>query len=318
MTGIAAFVEELELGLDVMREVGGDLGAHLRLVAEAHGVAVVARGTTVRVAGEDRAAIARAMDAVRTLVTLAEGGRGVHPRDVRDVLRVQAADPGADVGQTLRDVLVLDQRKRPVTARSPGQAAWVEIMRTHAMAFGVGPAGTGKTFLAMVMALTQLRRGSVKRIVLTRPAVEAGEKLGFLPGDLAEKVDPYLRPLFDAMGEIADPREIAELMSRGMIEVAPLAFMRGRTLQDAFVVLDEAQNTTVEQMKMFLTRLGDRSRMIITGDPSQVDLPRGQRSGLVHALEVLDGAPGIGIARMQAVDVVRHPLVATVLARWDA
>ncbi|MFM2160610.1 MAG: hypothetical protein RLZZ383_122, partial [Pseudomonadota bacterium] len=214
-------------------------------------------------------------------------------------------------------VLVLDQRKRPVTARSPGQAAWVEIMRTHAMAFGVGPAGTGKTFLAMVMALTQLRRGSVKRIVLTRPAVEAGEKLGFLPGDLAEKVDPYLRPLFDAMGEIADPREIAELMSRGMIEVAPLAFMRGRTLQDAFVVLDEAQNTTVEQMKMFLTRLGDRSRMIITGDPSQVDLPRGQRSGLVHALEVLDGAPGIGVARMQAVDVVRHPLVATVLARWD-
>jgi phosphate starvation-inducible PhoH-like protein len=204
-----------------------------------------------------------------------------------------------------------------VTPRTAGQRAYVDQLRRHDVVFGVGPAGTGKTYLAVAMAAAALLRGDVKRIVLTRPAVEAGEKLGFLPGDLAEKIDPYLRPLYDALFDVLGAERTARLLERQVIEVAPLAFMRGRTLAEAYVILDEAQNTTIEQMKMFLTRLGERSRMVVTGDPSQVDLPRGAPSGLADALRVLDGVPTVAVARFTAADVVRHPLVADIIGAYE-
>ena len=206
----------------------------------------------------------------------------------------------------------------PIAPRSAGQKAYVSMLRRHDVCFGVGPAGTGKTYLAMAVAVAALQRGEVKKIVLTRPAVEAGEKLGFLPGDLNEKVDPYLRPLYDALGDMIPAERVQRLFERHTIEVAPLAFMRGRTLAGAYVILDEGQNTTREQMKMFLTRLGEGSRMVITGDITQVDLPRRSDSGLIHALGVLERVNAIGVARLGSGDVVRHPLVAAIIDAYDA
>ena len=207
---------------------------------------------------------------------------------------------------------------RAITPRSAGQKAYLDTLRSHDIAFGVGPAGTGKTYLAMAVAVASLLRGEVKKLVLTRPAVEAGEKLGFLPGDLNEKVDPYLRPLYDALADMVPGERAQRMFERGVIEVAPLAFMRGRTLAGAYVLLDEGQNTTREQMKMFLTRLGEGSRMIVTGDVSQIDLPRRSDSGMVHALEVLAPVQRVGVARLDSSDVVRHPLVGEIIDAYDA
>jgi phosphate starvation-inducible PhoH-like protein len=309
-------VSELSFDAHVARDVAGELGVHLRIVGEALGVEVSQRGTVVRVSAEGGGhdAAVRVLD---QLGRMAAGGRALQPGDVRDALRILAEDPGIDLSAWYREVLLLDVKKKPIVARSLRQRAYVAAMRSHDVVFGVGPAGTGKTWLAMAVAVGMLRKGVVRRIVLTRPAVEAGEKLGFLPGDLTEKVDPYLRPLFDALADMVEQRELQDLLQRNVIEVAPLAFMRGRTLQDAFVVLDEAQNTTVEQMKMFLTRLGTNSRMVITGDPSQVDLPRDKRSGLAHALGLLDGVDGIAMVRLSAADIVRHPVVARIVAAYE-
>jgi phosphate starvation-inducible PhoH-like protein len=307
----------VELDAPIAREVAGELGAHLRILGEALGVTVTQRGTTFRVVSEAAGPVQAAAAVLEQLGRLAGSGRPISPTDVRDAVRILASEPGADLGTWFRDVILLDARKRPITARTPNQLRFVQAMRRSDVVFGVGPAGTGKTFLAMALALTQLRKGTCRRIILTRPAVEAGEKLGFLPGDLTEKVDPYLRPLFDALGEMMDPKELGELMAKGVVEVAPLAFMRGRTLQDAFIVLDEAQNTTVEQMKMFLTRLGTQGRMVITGDPTQIDLPRGRMSGLLHALGILHEVEGIEIIQFETSDVVRHPLVARILGAYE-
>ncbi|MBX2800944.1 MAG: PhoH family protein [Myxococcales bacterium] len=205
---------------------------------------------------------------------------------------------------------------RPITPRSGGQRAYVDALRNHEVVFGVGPAGTGKTYLAMAVAVAALKRGKVRRLILTRPAVEAGEKLGFLPGDLSEKVDPYLRPLFDALADMLPHERVTRMMERRVIEVAPLAFMRGRTLNQAYVVLDEAQNTTREQMKMFLTRLGEGSSMVITGDTTQIDLPRKGDSGLVHAVRVLSDVERIGIVKLGSRDVVRHTLVSQIVEAY--
>ena len=307
---------ELAFDANVARDVAGELGVNLRIVADAYGVEVSQRGTVVRVRS-DGGSHDEAVRLLDQLGRISAGGREIQPGDVRDAVRILAEDPSVDLATWYRDVIALDVRKKPVVCRSLRQRAYVAAMRGHDVVFGVGPAGTGKTWLAMVVAVGMLRKGLVRRIVLTRPAVEAGEKLGFLPGDLTEKVDPYLRPLFDALGDMMEPREMGELMQRNVIEVAPLAFMRGRTLQDAFVVLDEAQNTTVEQMKMFLTRLGTNSRMVVTGDPTQVDLPRDKPSGLAHALRLLEGVEGIATVRLSAADIVRHPVVARIVAAYE-
>lgn len=300
--------------VDHLRELVGELGANLRILGEALGVEIAQRGTELRIRGGSSAQAAVILEHLRSLV-----GEGfpIEARDVGDAVRILAADPEADLGTYFGDVVLQGVDRRPIKPRSAGQRRYLAALRRYPVVFGVGPAGTGKTYLAVAVAVAALLRGECKRIILTRPAVEAGEKLGFLPGDLTEKVDPYLRPLYDAMEEMIPQDRIGRLLERRVIEVAPLAFMRGRTLQDAWVILDEAQNTTAAQMKMFLTRLGDRSRMAITGDDTQVDLPRGHRSGLVDALRVLGDVGGLTTVRLSAADVVRHPLVAAIIDAYE-
>ena len=219
--------------------------------------------------------------------------------------------------EIMQDTIAVTYRGKRIKCRTIGQKRYVEMMRKNLLTFAVGPAGTGKTYLAMAMAVVALKNKEVERIILTRPAVEAGEKLGFLPGDLAQKVDPYLRPLYDAMYDLMGAEAYQRLAERGTVEVAPLAYMRGRTLSDSFVILDEAQNTTCEQMKMFLTRMGFGTRMVVTGDVTQIDLPQGKRSGLKEAVEVLSGVQGIGIATLDHRDVVRHELVQTIVKAYE-
>ncbi len=229
-----------------------------------------------------------------------------------------AAEGNADrIGEIMRDVIAITSRGRQVKCKTLGQKTYVDAIKKNTCTFAVGPAGTGKTYLAIAMAVVAMKNKEIERIILTRPAVEAGEKLGFLPGDLAQKVDPYLRPLYDALHDMLGVEAYQRLVERGAIEVAPLAYMRGRTLNDAFIILDEAQNTTSEQMKMFLTRMGMGSKMVITGDVTQIDLPAGKRSGLVEALEVLKGVDDIGIARLTHRDVVRHELVQAIVKAYE-
>ena len=229
-----------------------------------------------------------------------------------------AAEGNADrIGEIMRDVITITSRGRQVKCKTLGQKTYVDAIKKNTCTFAVGPAGTGKTYLAIAMAVVAMKNKEIERIILTRPAVEAGEKLGFLPGDLAQKVDPYLRPLYDALHDMLGVEAYQRLVERGAIEVAPLAYMRGRTLNDAFIILDEAQNTTSEQMKMFLTRMGMGSKMVITGDVTQIDLPVGKRSGLVEALEVLKGVDDIGIARLTHRDVVRHELVQAIVKAYE-
>jgi len=221
-------------------------------------------------------------------------------------------------GQPAANNIAITTRKKSISPRSPGQAEYLVAMRDHELTFGVGPAGTGKTYLAAAMAISHMIEGKVRRLILSRPAVEAGERLGFLPGDMKEKVDPYLRPLYDALYDMLPRDQVEKRIEAGSIEIAPLAFMRGRTLSEAFVILDEAQNTTPAQMKMFLTRLGEGSRMVVNGDLSQVDLPRGVKSGLRDALDTLRGVKGVAVKRFNADDVVRHPLVGRIIKAYDA
>jgi phosphate starvation-inducible PhoH-like protein len=244
-------------------------------------------------------------------------GSRVLDRDVRQAVRTVIAQPDVDLDDIYEDVLAAVGSRRRITAKNLSQRRYIELMRTSDLVLALGPAGTGKTYLAMAVAIAALNRHEVSRVVLTRPAVEAGERLGFLPGTMAEKVDPYLRPLYDALSDMMPFEKASRLMERGVIEVAPLAFMRGRTLNDAFVILDEAQNTTSEQMKMFLTRLGFDSKAVVTGDVTQIDLPSEKRSGMVEAVEVLHGVEGIGFMRFTDADVVRHPLVQSIVRAYE-
>jgi phosphate starvation-inducible protein PhoH and related proteins len=271
----------------------------------------------VRITAEDSGSAGVAARLLTELYGLIQRGHALTPSDVEHALRIVRTDPGSDLRSYFEDTILVNVDGRPLSARSAGQRRYVDLLRQHHVVFGVGPAGTGKTYLAMAFAVAALKRGQVRRLILTRPAVEAGEKLGFLPGDLSEKVDPYLRPLYDALEDMMPVERLEKMLEKGVIEVAPLAFMRGRTLSHAFVVLDEAQNTTREQMKMFLTRLGEGSRMVITGDATQIDLPRKRESGLVHALEVLAGVSTIGVCRLTASDVVRHPLVTAIVEAYE-
>ena len=277
---------------------------------------VHARGNQVRLLGPDeRVALARAV--LEELYGLLRAGNAIEPSDVRAAIQAVSEKPGANLRELYGDVLASVGGRRRITAKNLSQRRYLELMERHDLVIAVGPAGTGKTYLAMAMAIAALHRREVVRVILTRPAVEAGEKLGFLPGNLAEKVNPYLRPLYDALHDMTDFDKAQRLIDRGTIEVAPLAFMRGRTLNESFVILDEAQNTTVEQMKMFLTRLGYSSKAVVTGDVTQIDLPSGKPSGLIDALEVLEGVEGIGTQRFTEADVVRHPLVQSIVRAYE-
>jgi phosphate starvation-inducible PhoH-like protein len=289
----------------------GEYDGHLALLEERLGIEAQAHGNMVTLTGPTRAC-ETARDVLEKLYARIRQGEDIGPGDVDGLLRHAGNDP-----QPTDGLAQIRTRRRIVTARSPLQGAYIQAMQRVDLVFGVGPAGTGKTYLAVAYAAQCLERGLVDRIVLSRPAVEAGERLGFLPGDMREKVDPYLRPLYDALYDVLPQAKVERDLDTGVIEIAPLAFMRGRTLAHSFVILDEAQNTTSMQMKMFLTRLGEGSKMAVTGDPSQVDLPPGQRSGLEEAVGLLSGIRGIEAIRFTSADVVRRDLVARIVDAYD-
>lgn len=295
----------------------GQFDEHLKLIEQRLGVEIRNRGGAFQLRG-DLELIRAVADILQQLYADAIAGQGITPERVH--LHLQQAGI-AQLQQTLAredQEVSIRTRKMLIRPRGSNQQAYVRAIRRHDVNFGIGPAGTGKTYLAVACAVEALERDEVSRILLVRPAVEAGEKLGFLPGDLTQKVDPYLRPLYDALYEMIGFEKVAKLIERNVIEVAPLAYMRGRTLNGSFVILDESQNTTREQMKMFLTRIGFGSTAVITGDVTQVDLPKGTRSGLLHAMEVLEGVKGIGFTHFSAQDVVRHPLVQHIVQAYEA
>ena len=295
----------------------GENESTLRLIERAYTVDAHARGNQVRLIGAEED-VASARRVLEELYGQVQAGEPMKTGQVQQVIRMVGEKPDVSLDDVYEDVLAGAGSRTKIVAKTLAQKRYVEMMRKHDVVLSVGPAGTGKTYLAMAMAVAALGRREVSRVVLTRPAVEAGERLGFLPGDLAEKVNPYLRPLYDALHDMLDFGRANRLMERGVIEVAPLAFMRGRTLNDAFVILDEAQNTTTEQMKMFLTRLGFGSKCVVTGDVTQTDLGPDTRSGLTQALDVLSGVEGIGFMRFSDADVVRHPLVQSIIRAYDA
>src|SRR3954468_12306780 len=304
---------QLEVSNEVAVELAGSRDAALRTLQEHLDCEVFLRGNIVTLDG-DAEAVQAGATVVRELSNLDERGHDIGPATIESVARVLES---AESPSTVLEDVVWRHRNLRVAPKSVNQKRYIDAIRRATVTFGVGPAGTGKTFLAMAMATAALSRREVNRIILTRPAVEAGERLGFLPGDLMAKVDPYLRPLFDALNDMMDPERVAAHLEKGVIEVAPLAFMRGRTLNDSFVILDEAQNTTPEQMKMFLTRLGFGSRMVVTGDVTQVDLPRDQKSGLVVVSDILSGVDGMEFVRFGGGDVVRHKLGPGDVAAYD-
>ena len=294
----------------------GELSKNIKHIERSLRVSISIKGNTVSIFG-DPPGDEVAERLLKQLYPLAADGYPIHPADIDQGVRVLANDPQAKLKDLLMDTVFISPGKRPITPKTPQQKNYVQAMRSHDIVFGIGPAGTGKTYLAMGMAVAALQKKEVRRIILARPAVEAGEKLGFLPGDLYEKVNPYLRPLFDALHDMIDLEKTSRMVERGDIEVAPLAFMRGRTLNDSYVILDEAQNTTSDQMKMFLTRLGYSSKAVITGDITQTDLPEGTKSGLVEAWEILQGIEGITFVTFSKLDVVRHPLVQEIIKAYE-
>jgi phosphate starvation-inducible PhoH-like protein len=301
---------------DTAPSLFGELDRNLRLIEELYNVRVSARGTKVLIEGEEKAA-ARVERLFKQLSAMIAEGVIAHKEDVSSAIRAFSADPSMHLKEIFQETIPVSQRKRQVAAKNETQRKYIEAIKKHDIAFGIGPAGTGKTYLAMAMAVSALLRREVSRIILVRPAVEAGEKLGFLPGDLAEKINPYLRPLYDALYDMIETEKANKLVERGDIEIAPLAFMRGRTLNDSFIILDEAQNTTSEQMKMFLTRLGFNSKTVITGDITQIDLPGGRSSGLIEAQKIIEGIEGICFVYFTNKDVVRHKLVQQIIKAYE-
>ncbi len=295
----------------------GQHNIHLTRITQALDIVASVRGNTVFLRGDDPLALNLAETILNQLYSLLAAGFPLLENDVEHAIRILSANDQTQLKDIFLDKIYISVNKQAITPKGTNQKKYIDAMRNHDIVFGIGPAGTGKTYLAMATAVANLTKGAVKRIILTRPAVEAGENLGFLPGDLADKIDPYLRPLYDALHDMMPFEKVSALLSKGVIEVAPLAFMRGRTLNDAFVILDEAQNTTSEQMKMFLTRLGFGSQAVVTGDITQTDLPTGKRSGLVEAKDILDQIPGIKLIFFSQHDVVRHQLVQKIVEAYE-
>ena len=300
----------------LFRELLGNQDEHLKIAQRALGVKFRVHGTEMEIQG-DQPESGLAREVMRQLYGLLESGYPVYGSDVDYAIRILSSNSKANLQEIFLDTIYISSHKRTITPKSVAQKSYIDAIRRHDIVFAIGPAGTGKTYLAMAMAVSELMKNNYARIILTRPAVEAGEKLGFLPGDLAEKVNPYLRPLYDAMHDMVDFDKAQRLLERGSIEVAPLAFMRGRTLNDSFVILDEGQNTTPEQMKMFLTRLGYGSKAVITGDVTQIDLPAGRLSGLKEAWRILQGVEGIRFATFTEKDVARHRLVQDIITAYE-
>jgi len=301
---------------DQAQKLFGPQNENLKRIEKELGVEFHVRGTKVKILGEE-GAVDLAYRLVEDLYEILQEGTTIYPTDVDCAARMIARHPRAAVREVFCDVLFVTPTRRRITPKSLGQKRYLDAIRTHDIVFGIGPAGTGKTFLSMAMAVSSLMRKEVVRIVLARPAIEAGEKLGFLPGTLYEKVNPYLRPLYDALHDMMDYERAAKMVETGEIEIAPLAFMRGRTLNDSFVILDEAQNTTSEQMKMFLTRLGLNSKAVITGDVTQIDLPPNKLSGLIESQDILRGIKGISFQYFSEEDVVRHRLVQEIIVAYE-
>lgn len=294
----------------------GSFDENVRLIEKHYQVDIISRGADIKVSGENEP-VGKAVRAIQGLLQLINRGEQLNEQNVRYVLMLVDEGSEEELPQLSSDSICITSKGRPVKPKTLGQKNYVEEIRKNTIVLGIGPAGTGKTYLAVAMAVSAFRAKEVNRIILTRPAVEAGEKLGFLPGDLQSKVDPYLRPLYDALFDMLGAEIYQKYLERGNIEVAPLAYMRGRTLDDSFIILDEAQNTTPEQMKMFLTRLGFNSKMVVTGDVTQVDLPDGRKSGLREVSKVLKGVEGVGICMFSQKDVVRHRLVQRIIQAYE-
>lgn len=313
------FMPEVKLTFDdnnLTRLLYGDLNKNLNIIEKSIGVSVKTRGNDLTVEGLPHE-VELAAIALKQLYELLKTGYPVYPSDVAYGLRILERSPKSNLKEIFLDRVYITANQRVVSPKSINQKKYIDSIRNNDVVFGIGPAGTGKTYLAVAMAISALSSSQVKNIILTRPAVEAGEKLGFLPGDMAQKVDPYLRPLYDALNDMLGREKVAEYIERGTVEIAPLAFMRGRTLNSAFVILDEAQNTSHEQMKMFLTRLGFDSKAVITGDITQIDLPEGKQSGLVEASRILKSIKDIGFCFFSDVDVVRHHLVQQIIRAYS-
>ena len=296
--------------------VFGSFDENIRRIEEALAVSIVNRGTELKITGDEEAAD-KAVRTLEGLLSLASKGEVIDEQRVRYLITLVKEGNDSQVAQMAKDVVCITAKGKPIKAKTVGQQTYMKAIAQNTVTIGVGPAGTGKTYLAVAAAVAAFRERKVNRIILTRPAVEAGERLGFLPGDLQNKVDPYLRPLYDALYDMLGPETFQKYQERGSIEVAPLAYMRGRTLDDSFIILDEAQNTTKEQMKMFLTRLGFGSKIVITGDVTQIDLPDDKTSGLKDAIRVLDGVKDIAICRLTSADVVRHALVQEIINAYE-
>jgi len=293
------------------RMLFGKHDENLKKIEGAFGVKTVFRNGELKISSGNKASLAKSEKIINGFLAVIRKGGHLSSRDIDYALKNTEISIGLD--DIFLDRIQVSSKRAYITPRSEGQKHYIEAIRKHDMVFGIGPAGTGKTYLAMAMAVNALKKNMVSRIILTRPAVEAGESLGYLPGDIYEKVNPYLRPLYDALYDMVEPHMVRDYLDRGIIEVAPLAYMRGRTLNDSFIIMDEAQNSTPEQMKMFLTRLGFDSKTVITGDVTQSDLPRGKESGLVHATSLLAKVKGIGFVRLKGEDVVRHELVQQII-----
>lgn len=310
-------MEKLLVSEEGIATLFGSFDRNLKTIGKAFQVTISARGANIFLQG-DSGPVARVESLLRQLSGLIQEGYPLKQADFEACVNLMRRDPEASIRDLLVQSPLRPTVKKVVHPKSPNQKRYLESIQANDMVFGIGPAGTGKTYLAMAMAVAHLNSNQVSRIVLTRPAVEAGERLGYLPGTLSEKIDPYLRPLYDALNDLMEIERASRLLDRGVIEIAPLAYMRGRTLNDSFLILDEAQNTTSEQMKMFLTRLGFNSKAVITGDITQVDLPRGKRCGLVEARDLMGGIDGIGFIHFDESDVVRHSLVQKIILAYEA
>ena len=307
---------KIQIPSELLSSIFGTYDSNIRKIEDEYNVSVVNRGDDVVISGEE-AGVLKAKTVVNALINLAKSGQIIEEQNVNYIVSETNDNNATQLNDINDDFICLTMNGRALRPKTLGQKKYVDYIRKNTIVFGVGPAGTGKTYLAMAMAITAFKNNEVNRIILTRPAIEAGENLGFLPGDLQQKVDPYLRPLYDALYEIMGAENFARNMEKGAIEVAPLAYMRGRTLDNSFIVLDEAQNTTPEQMKMFLTRIGYGSKAVVTGDTTQIDLPRGKNSGLIESTKILKNIDDIAICNLTNKDVVRHPLVQKIIAAYE-